>query len=82
MEMTHWFCAAITTMSGSLAYATDYASRTGFDQASWLPVKGWAFTGGDDTIVVRGDRFMIAERAKVGSSARCARRSGAGRSCA
>lgn len=46
MEMAHWSCAAITTMSGSLAYATDGASRTGFDQASWLPVKGWAYTGG------------------------------------
>ena len=40
MEMTRWFCAAVTTMSSTLAYATDYASRTGFDQASWLLVKG------------------------------------------
>ena len=40
MEMTRWFCAAVTTMSSTLAYATDDASRTGFDQASWLLVKG------------------------------------------
>ncbi len=66
-EMTHWFCTAITMMFGSMAYAIDGFSRTGFDQSSWLPVRGWAYTGGDYTIVVRGDRFMIAERAKVGS---------------
>ena len=66
-EMARWFCAAITTMFGSMAYAIDYASRTGFDQTSWLPVKGWVYTGGDYSIVVRGDRFVIAERAKVGS---------------
>jgi hypothetical protein len=29
-------------------------------------VNGWAYSG-DYTIVVRGDRFMIADRAKVGS---------------
>jgi len=53
-EMAQWFCAAITTMFGSVAYVIDCAGRTGFDQASWLPVRGWAYTGGDYAIVVRG----------------------------
>ncbi len=66
-EMARWFCTAITTMLGSMAYAIDTVTRTGFDQTSWLPVKGWVYTGGDYTIAMRGDRFVIAERAKIGS---------------
>jgi roadblock/LC7 domain-containing protein len=66
-EMAQWFCSAITSMFGSMAYAVDRVNRTGFDDSSWLPVKGWAYTGGDYSIVIRGDRFMIAERAKLGS---------------
>jgi roadblock/LC7 domain-containing protein len=66
-EMAHWFCSAISTMFGSMAYAVDRVNRTAFDDSSWLPVKGWAYHGGDYSIVVRGDRFMIAERAKLGS---------------
>jgi roadblock/LC7 domain-containing protein len=66
-DMAHWFCAAVTTMFGSMAYAFDCANRSGFDLPSWLPVKGWAYTGGDYLVVVRGNRFMIAERAKLGS---------------
>ena len=66
-EMAQWFCSAITALFGSMAYAVDRVNRTGFDESNWLPVKGWAYSGGDYTIVVRGDRFMIAERAKLGS---------------
>jgi roadblock/LC7 domain-containing protein len=67
MEMAHWFCTTITMMFGSLAYAVDSLTRTGFDQSSWLPVKGWAYTGGEYSILVRSDRFLIAERAKLGN---------------
>jgi roadblock/LC7 domain-containing protein len=69
MEMAHWFCTAITMMFGSMAYALDVVSRTasGFDLPGWLPQKGWAYTGGDYMIMVRSDRFLIAERAKLGS---------------
>jgi roadblock/LC7 domain-containing protein len=66
-EMTHWFCTAITMMFGSMAYAIDVVSRGGSDLPSWLPLKGWAYTGGDYMIAVRGDLFIIAERAKLGS---------------
>jgi roadblock/LC7 domain-containing protein len=66
-DMALWFCAAITTMLGSMAYAIDSVTRTAFNQTSWLPVKGWAVSGGDYMIAMRGDRFVIAERAKIGS---------------
>jgi roadblock/LC7 domain-containing protein len=66
-EMALWFCAAITMMLGSMANAIDSVTRTGFDQSSWLPVKGWAVNGGDYMIAMRGDRFVIAERAKISS---------------
>ena len=62
-----WFCAAITAMFGSMAYAVDIATQSSFSETSWLPVQSWTYTGGDYVIVVYGDRFMIAERAKLGS---------------
>jgi roadblock/LC7 domain-containing protein len=62
-----WLCAAVTTMFGSMAYAVDTLSQSGFNQTSWLPVHSWTFTGGDFVIVVYGDRFLIAERARLGS---------------
>ena len=42
-------------------------NQSGFSQASWLPVRGWTFSGGDYAIAVHGDRFLIAERAKLES---------------
>jgi roadblock/LC7 domain-containing protein len=39
--MAQWFCAAITTMFSSMAYAVDLVDRTGLDQTSWLPVRIW-----------------------------------------
>jgi roadblock/LC7 domain-containing protein len=62
-----WFCTAITTMLGSMAYAVDVVDQSGFDETSWLPVRSWTYTGGNYVIVVYGDRFIIAERAKIGS---------------
>jgi roadblock/LC7 domain-containing protein len=61
------FCAAVTTMFGSMAYAVDTVHQSGFDQASWLPVRTWIYSGGDYAIAVHGDRFLIAERARLGS---------------
>jgi roadblock/LC7 domain-containing protein len=62
-----WFCAAVTTMFGSMAYAVDTLTQSGFDQTSWLPLRTWTYSGGDYVISVFGDRFLIAERAKLGS---------------
>ena len=66
-EMAQWFCAAITSMFRSMAHAVDLVAQTGFNQASWLPVHSWTYAGGDYVIAVVGDRFLIAERAKLGS---------------
>jgi len=66
-EMAQWFCAAITMMLSSMAHAIDAMNQTGFDQTSWLPLKSWSYSGGDYAIGVRGDRFLIAERAKLRS---------------
>ena len=62
-----WFCAAITAMFGSMAHAVDIVDQSGFDETSWLPVRSWSYSGGDYVIAVYGERFMIAERAKLGS---------------
>ncbi len=65
--MAQWFCAAITTMFRSMAYAVDLVDQSGFNQASWLPVHSWTYSGGDYVIAVHGNRFMIAEGARIGS---------------
>jgi roadblock/LC7 domain-containing protein len=54
-------------MLGSMAYAVDTLNQSGFNQSSSLPVHSWTYTGGDYVIVVYGDRFLIAERASLGS---------------
>ena len=65
--IAQWFCAVVTTLFGSMAYAVDTLAQSGFGQASWLPVRTWTYSGGDDAIAVHGGRFLIAERAKLGS---------------
>jgi roadblock/LC7 domain-containing protein len=54
-------------MFGAMANAVDTLNQSDFTQTSWLPVRSWTFTGGDYMIVVDGDRFLIAERAKLAS---------------
>jgi len=65
--MAQWFCAAITTMFGSMAYAIDTMIQSDWNETSWLPVGSWTYSGGDYTIIVEGSRFVIAEHAKLGS---------------
>ncbi len=65
--IAQWFCAAVTTMSGSMAYAVDALNQDGFNQASWRPLRSWTYSGGDYVIAVCGDPFLIAERARLGS---------------
>ena len=65
--IAQWFCAAVSTMFGSMAYAVDTLNQSAFNQSGWLPVRSWAYSGGDYVIAVYGDRFLIAERAKLGS---------------
>ena len=63
--MAQWFCVATTMMFNSMAFAVDTVSHTGFDTTSWLPAMGWGLSGGDYSIVVHGDRFVMAETEKV-----------------
>jgi len=65
--MAQWFCTAITTMFGSMAYAIDIMIESDWNETSWLPVGSWTYSGGDYTIIMDGGRFVIAERAKLGS---------------
>jgi roadblock/LC7 domain-containing protein len=65
--MTQWFCDAINMMFSSMAFAIDSMTQSGFNETGWLPVRSWTYSGGDYTITVHGDRFVIAERAKLGS---------------
>jgi len=65
--MMQWFCAAITMMYRSMAHAVDLVSQGGLNQNSWLPVHSWTYSGGDYVIAVHGDRFMVAEAARIGS---------------
>ena len=65
VEMAQRFCAAVTVMFSSMAFAMDEVNRTGFDQTSWLPQKSWTFSGGDYSIAVYGDRFVFGEAEKI-----------------
>jgi roadblock/LC7 domain-containing protein len=68
LQMAQWFCAAVSMMFSSMAFAVDTVHRGGsFDSSSWLPLKWWVFSGGDYSILVDGNRFVIAETAKVKS---------------
>ena len=63
LEMAQWFGGAATMMFNSM----DSISRTGFDTTSWLPQNGWAYYGGDYSVAVHNDRFLLAETKKIGS---------------
>jgi roadblock/LC7 domain-containing protein len=68
LQMMQWFCAAVSAMLSSMAFAVDSIRAGGtFESSSWLPLKSWTFSGGDYSIAVTGQRFVIAERAKIKS---------------
>jgi roadblock/LC7 domain-containing protein len=68
LQMAQSFCAAVSMMFNSLAFAVDSIRHgASFDSSSWLPLKCWTFSGGDYSIVVEGNRFVIAETAKIKS---------------
>ena len=56
------FCAAIQMMFNTMGVALG-----GFTAANWLPVHSWIVSGGDYSICVHGDRFVLVETAHVGS---------------
>ncbi len=65
--IAQWFCAAVTAIFNSMAYAVDSLNQSGFNQTSWLPQRSWTYSGGDYVITVVGDRFLLAERARLKS---------------
>jgi roadblock/LC7 domain-containing protein len=68
LQMAQSFCAAVSMIFSSMAFAVDSVRLEGaFGSPSWLPLKGWTFSGGDYTIAVDGNRFVIAETAKLKS---------------
>jgi roadblock/LC7 domain-containing protein len=68
LQMMQWFCAAVSAMFSSMAFAVDSVHLEGaFESSGWLPLKSWTFSGGDYSIAVNGHRFVIAETAKVKS---------------
>jgi roadblock/LC7 domain-containing protein len=68
LRMTQWFCAAVSAMLSSMAFAVDSVRfREISESSSWLPLKSWTFSGGDYSIAVTGQRFVIAETAKIKS---------------
>ena len=62
IEVMGPFCAAIQMMFNTLGVA-----MRGFTAANWLPIHSWDVSGGEYSISVHGDRFVLFETAKVSS---------------
>jgi roadblock/LC7 domain-containing protein len=58
--MTAQFCATVTMMFNTLAGAFSQLS-----QMNWVPQQGWAYSGGDWTVAVGGNKGVFIETAKA-----------------
>jgi len=68
LQMAQWFCAAVSTMFNAMALTVDSVRPGGtFNTSSWLPLKSWTFSGGDYSIAVDRNRFVVAETVKIKS---------------
>jgi len=56
------FAAAIQGLLNAVGIAMRNASTT-----SWTPLHAWAFSSGDYTFAMYGDRFLVAETAQIKS---------------
>jgi roadblock/LC7 domain-containing protein len=54
------FCATVTMMFNALAGAFTQSSKM-----NWVPQKGWAYSGGDWTVAVGGNRGVFVETARA-----------------
>ncbi len=59
-EMAAQFCATVTMTFNTMAGAFSQLS-----QMSWVPQQGWAYSGGDMTAVVGGNKGVFVETAKA-----------------
>jgi roadblock/LC7 domain-containing protein len=57
---TAQFCATVTMMFNTLAGAFTQLSKM-----TWVPQKGWAYSGGDWTVAVGGNRGVFVETARA-----------------
>jgi roadblock/LC7 domain-containing protein len=58
--MTAQFCATVTMMFNTLAGA--YSQLSGMN---WVPQQGWAYSGGEWTVAIGGNRGVFVETAKA-----------------
>jgi len=58
--MTAQFCATVTMMFNTLAGAF-----TQLSQMKWVPQQGWAYSGGEFTVAIGGNKGVFAETAKA-----------------
>ena len=59
-QMTAQFCATVTMMFDTLA-----GSFTQFSGMNWVPQQGWAYSGGEWTVAIGGNRGVFIETAKA-----------------
>ena len=59
-QMTAQFCATVTMMFDTLAFS--FTRLSGMD---WVPQQGWAYSGGDWTVAIGGNRGVFVETAKA-----------------
>jgi len=59
-EMKAQFCATVTMMSNTLA-----GSFTQLSGMNWVPQQGWAYSGGDWTVAIGGNRGVFIETPKA-----------------
>jgi roadblock/LC7 domain-containing protein len=59
-QMTAQFCATVTMMFDTLA-----GSFTQLSGMNWVPQQGWAYSGGDWTVAIGGNRGVFVETAKA-----------------
>ena len=59
-QMTAQFCATVTMMFDTLA-----GSFTQLSGMNWVPQQGWAYSDGDWTVCIGGNRGVFVETAKA-----------------
>jgi roadblock/LC7 domain-containing protein len=59
-QMTAQFCATVTMMFNTLA-----SSFTQLSGMSWVPQQGWAYSGGEWTVAIGGNRGVFIETARA-----------------
>src|SRR5262249_58837301 len=58
--MTAQYCATVTMMFNTLAGAFSHLSKM-----KWVPQQGWAYSGGEWTVAIGGNRGAVLETAQA-----------------